>query len=107
VTEVVLAPEAEEDLAEAAAFLERRVPGLGERLTVAVEDGLVRLSENPYVGPEIERGVRKLLVRGFRYNLIYRIEPTHVLVLAVAHHRRRPTYWRHRDRPEVPGTCSS
>jgi plasmid stabilization system protein ParE len=99
VTEVVLAPEAEEDLAEAAAFLERRVPGLGERLTVAVEDCLLRLSENPHIGTEIERGVRKLIVRGFRYNLIYRIEPAHVLLLAVAHHSRRPTYWRHRNRP--------
>ncbi len=48
--EVVLLPEAEEDLSDAATFLERRVPGLGDRLTAEVEYALGRLAENPYVG---------------------------------------------------------
>jgi toxin ParE1/3/4 len=96
VTEVVLLPEAEEDLSEAAAFLERRVPGLGDRLVTEVEHALGRLAENPYVGPCLIEDVRKLRVRRFPYNLIYRILPAHVLVLAVAHHRRRRKYWRGR-----------
>ena len=95
-TEVVLLPEAEEDLSEAAAFLERRVPGLGDRLVAEVESALGRLAENPYVGPLLSPDVRKLRVRRFPYNLIYRILPAHVLVLAVAHHRRRRNYWRNR-----------
>lgn len=95
-TEVVLLAEAEEDLSDAAAFLEKRVPGLGDRLVAGVEHALGRLAENPYVGPPLDDGVHKLLVRRFPYNLIYRILPEHVLVLAVAHHRRRPSYWRDR-----------
>jgi plasmid stabilization system protein ParE len=90
--------EAEDDLAEAAAFLEERVDGLGVDLTVEVEHAISRLEENPFVGPQLERGVRKLRVNRFPYNLIYRILPDEVLVLAVAHHRRRPWFWRDRDR---------
>ncbi len=92
-TDVLLLPEAEEDVVAAAAYLEQRVLGLGERLTTEVEHGLARLAENPYVGPEIGGGVRKLRARRVPYNLIYRIEPTRVLVLAVAHQRRRPGFW--------------
>ncbi|HEX2092437.1 MAG TPA: type II toxin-antitoxin system RelE/ParE family toxin [Longimicrobiaceae bacterium] len=94
--DVVLLPEAEEDLSDTAAFLERRVPGLGDRLVAEVEYALGRLAENPYVGPHLVQDVRKLRVRRFPYNLIYRILPSHVLVLAVAHHRRRRKFWRGR-----------
>ncbi len=90
--------EAEDDLTEAASFLEERVDGLGVDLTVEVEHANARLEENPYVGPRLERGVRKLRVNRFPYNLVYRILPDEVLVLAVAHHRRRPRFWRDRDR---------
>lgn len=92
-TEVVLLPEAEEDLSDAAAFLEQRVDGLGDRLVAEVEHALDRLAENPYVGPHLGPDVRKLRVRRFPYNLVYRVLPDRVLVLAVAHHRRRRRFW--------------
>ncbi|WP_414682950.1 type II toxin-antitoxin system RelE/ParE family toxin [Longimicrobium sp.] len=88
--------EAEDDLDEAAAFLEQRVPGLGRALVEEVERALARLEENPHVGPHASRNVRKLRVKRFPYNLVYRILPEEVLVIAVAHHRRRPSYWRGR-----------
>ena len=94
--EVLLLPEAEEDLSDAAAFLERRVRGLGDRLVAEVEYALERVAENPNVGPRLEQDVRKIRVRRFPYSLIYRILPDYVLVLAVAHHRRRRNYWRNR-----------
>ncbi len=97
-TPVRLLLEAEDDLSEAAAFLEERVQGLGVDLTVEVEHAIARLEENPYVGPPLARGVRKLRVNRFPYNLVYRILPDEVLILAVAHHRRRPSFWRSRDR---------
>lgn len=97
-TPVRLLLEAEGDLSEASAFLEERVEGLGVDLTVEVGHAIARLEENPYVGPPLARGARKLRVNRFPYNLVYRILPEEVLVLAIAHHRRRPAYWRSRDR---------
>ncbi len=95
-TRVVLLPEAEDDLAEAALFLEQRVAGLGDGLVVEVERSLARLARNPYIGPDVGGGARKLAVRSFPYDLIYRLETERVLILAVAHHRRRWGYWRNR-----------
>ena len=94
--QVRLLREAEEDLAEAAAFLDQRVHGLGSRFVCEVEHALDRLAENAAIGPHAGRGARKLRVKRFPYNLIYRILTDEVLVLAVAHHRRRPFFWRDR-----------
>jgi hypothetical protein len=74
VTEVVLLPEAEEDLAEAALFLDQRVTGLGDGLVGEVERSLTRLGQNPYVGPDVGGGTPKLGVRRFPDGLIYRVE---------------------------------
>lgn len=52
------------------------------------------VGERPRAWPEIEPGVRWLVLRRFPYSLIYVVAPTEVRVLAVAHHRREPGYWR-------------
>lgn len=87
---------AEADLTEAATFLDRRLRGLGTRFTDSVERSLLRLAENPRPGTPMGLIYRKLRVRRFPYNLIYRIDPDVVIVAAVAHHRRKPGYWRSR-----------
>jgi toxin ParE1/3/4 len=95
-TAVRLLPEAEFDIAEAAMYLEARVPGLGSRLADQVDHAIQILQENPYAGADVEGGARKLVVRRFPYNLIYRVLSDHVLILALAHHARRPGYWQNR-----------
>jgi hypothetical protein len=42
------------------------------------------------------RGTRRLLLQRFPFSIIYRVESTWVLVVAIAHQRRRPGYWRRR-----------
>jgi plasmid stabilization system protein ParE len=87
---------AESDLAGAAGFLEHRLRGLGTRFTDSVQRSLTRIAENANLGVPIGVTYRKLRVRQFPYNVIYRIELDEVLVVAIAHHRRKPDYWRRR-----------
>lgn len=49
----------------------------------------MRIRENPYIGEMIERGERRLIVIRFPHKVIYRILPERVVVVAVAHQRRR------------------
>src|SRR5262249_15528143 len=44
-------------------------------------------------GSEALPGIRRCVLRTFQYSLIYTIEDRNVLVLALAHHSRRPAYW--------------
>jgi hypothetical protein len=96
----VLAAAAEE-AAEAAAWYERERPGLGVDFQVAIEAALDVLEQDivpltPAPGTSGSRGVKRLLLRRFPYSVIVREGGTEVVVLAFAHHSRRPGYWRDR-----------
>ena len=41
-------------------------------------------------------GTRKFLLRRFPYGVVYRITKSAIQVIAVAHGRRRPGYWKSR-----------
>jgi plasmid stabilization system protein ParE len=57
-----------------------------------------RIAEAPEQGPEIEPGIRRMLLQRFPYGLLYAVEPERILVLTVMHLRRCPGYWRGRGR---------
>ncbi len=39
---------------------------------------------------------RRVFAKGFPFSVVYRIEPTELVVFAIANFRRRPSYWRRR-----------
>lgn len=59
----------------------------------AAESAIVRL---PEAWPPFDHGTRRYLLRRFPFSVVYRIEPTRIVVVAVAHASRRPGYWRTR-----------
>lgn len=71
---------------------------LAERFIDEVERGMGLIAESPELHAEIEPGVRRVVLQGFPYALIYAVEPDRVFVLAVMHHKRVPGYWRARGR---------
>ncbi len=70
----------------------------GGELADEIERAVRLIAERPMVGSDIGEGERKFTVDRFRYNVIYRIEQKTVYVLAIAHHRRKPNYWREGER---------
>ena len=89
-------PEAEQEFVEAAAFYERNVAGLGELFGGEVRRAIERLLEYPELGPPIDADLRKLVLTRFPYSLIYSFTTDLLRVVAVAHARRHPGYWRFR-----------
>jgi hypothetical protein len=81
------------------AYLEDSRPGLGRRSYDEVKRAESFIAESPEAAEEIRPGVRKRLIRVFRYALIYSIEPEELLIIAVAHPSRRPGYWANRIQP--------
>jgi len=45
------------------------------------------------IWPIVEDELRRHLVRKFPFGILYRIEPEKIVIIAVAHLRRRPGYW--------------
>jgi plasmid stabilization system protein ParE len=89
-------PEAREELEAAASYLDERTAGLGGELVDDIERTSTLLCEFPKIGRSIDTVHRLITVQRFSFNLAYRIGFDEVIVVAVAHKRRRPGYWRHR-----------
>ncbi len=84
---------AEEELLTEIVYLESRAAGLARRFFADIRKAEDLIATFPEAAPEILPGMRRQLLRKFRYSLIYSIEKEGLLILAVAHHSRRPAYW--------------
>lgn len=81
---------------EASRYYESETAGLGLAFIAEVHRTLSLLAANPEIGGPVAGDLRKMVLRRFPYTLIYVHEVQGILVVAVAHHRRRPFYWRKR-----------
>ena len=78
---------------DAAAYYELQVSGLGQDFLTKVASAVADIAENAERWPVVRLNVRRRLVHRFPYGLLYRVDPDEVVVLAVAHLHRHPTYW--------------
>jgi len=87
---VSLRPCAEADLADAFAWYDERLPGLGATFLRSVDACLTRIQRYPEAYPVVHPRVRRAPLRRFPYGVFYVIRDDRVDVLAVHHARRRP-----------------
>ena len=69
---------------------------LGEGFISEVQKAIDRLRENPKLFAKVYRGVRRSPVLRFPYEVFFREEEKRVAVMAVAHLRRDPDFWKQR-----------
>lgn len=91
---VIFHPEAEAELLAASEYYESRRRGLGLEFLSEVRRATKAIQDYSKLGHRFSRRLRRVLVIRFPYGLLYRVEPEHIYVVAVAHVRRRPGYWR-------------
>ena len=89
--------EAEAEMRDAAAYYEERAPGLGSEFLDDVERGIHRVQQFPYSWATYEGEYRRHLLRRLPYGLIYRVGSEKIFIVAVAHLRRKPGYWKSRE----------
>ena len=82
-------PEAERELTATVEYADRERPGRDESLRAEVDHTLDRIVETPEQG--------RFIVLRFLYSTVYLTREVGYVV-AVAHHKRRPGYWRKRLR---------
>ena len=92
-----LLPPAEEEMTEAALFYEAANAGLGDDFLDDIQHAIDTIREHPELGPAVASGFRRMLVRRFPFSIIYAVEPGQVVIVAVAHQRRKPGYWKGRN----------
>lgn len=55
-----------------------------------------RIRQSPDTWPAHHHGTHRVLLQRFPYEVVYRLFAETILVVAIAHCRRRPGYWRGR-----------
>lgn len=90
------------DEAEAAAdWCESELPGLGRPFRESLNAGLELMEQgwvsgNSMPGHLGRKDVRRLVLRRFPFDIVFLCTSRRIIVLAFAHHARRPGYWRAR-----------
>jgi plasmid stabilization system protein ParE len=94
----IFLPDAQEELYEAAFRYDAEKEGLGDQFCAEIGLMLARILANPTL-PRLRGGrYRRVNSNRFPYYVAYTIRAETVVILAVAHGRRRPGYWRKRLR---------
>jgi ParE toxin of type II toxin-antitoxin system, parDE len=88
--------DAADELEEAAVFYESGVAGLGKSFLDEVHRTVSLIERYPDAGAAIERNLRRVRLDRFPYAVVYRRADDAVVIIALAHQRRRPGYWRGR-----------
>jgi hypothetical protein len=87
-------PQARIEFDQSADWYESQKPGLGLRFLDEIDKSIVRILGSPEKWRRIDATVRRYLVDRFPFTIFYRDRGQNIENLAVAHHSRRPDYWK-------------
>ncbi len=90
---ISLLPLAQLELDEAFAWYEKQVVGLGYEFLDEFDQTVRLIVSFPKMAEKIEVDARRRLLNRFPYGVIYGIDGNTVVVIAVAHLKRKPGYW--------------
>jgi plasmid stabilization system protein ParE len=90
VNRLVYRPEAEADVHMAFDWYERQREGLGDQFLAELAKAEDVVRTNPLAFRVLQREARRVLLRRFPYQLIYRVVEDAVVILACFHGRRSP-----------------
>lgn len=95
-TKLKLRKEAEADISNAYAWYEEKREGLGSHFILCIEEAFARISRNPKQYPEALNPIRRAFIKRFPYAIYFIERETSITIIAVLHHRQKPSTLRKR-----------
>lgn len=89
-------PEARRDFGDAIDWYRSRSPAVATEFRIAVSNAIRNIVEAPQRWPKYLHGTRRFVLHRFPFSIIYLDDPDVLSVIAVAHGKRKPGYWRER-----------
>ena len=90
---VKLHPHARAELRAARNWYHERSPLSAFAFAQTVQNAISRIREAPNTFPLADHGTRKFVLQRFPFNIFYLIGASEIVIVAVAHQKRRPGYW--------------
>jgi plasmid stabilization system protein ParE len=95
---LIIEPEAEAEIAEAADWYNKRSQQVRIGFLRAIERALSSIQDNPEQYQIVYRHVRRVVLGRYPYALLYTASAQEVIVIACHHGRRHPRHWQDRIR---------
>lgn len=89
-------PDASAEAEAAAAWYAQHSEDAAHHFLAELDFAVEQVASAPERWPRFGRGARRVLFRRFPYSLVYRVTDAVIEVLAVAHAKRKPGYWKRR-----------
>jgi toxin ParE1/3/4 len=99
---LIIRPEAEADLTDAAVWYDSRESGLGLQFLSEVHSAMARVLKSPESFTRLRRNptVRRVLTRRFPYRVFFIVRPDAIVVFAILQAARHDRVWKHRAEQE-------
>lgn len=88
--------EAEQELRDQIGYFDGISRAVAIRFVDEIERAVDEIREHPRIGAPLGRLLRRRVLTGFKYSVLYVDTEAEIVIVAIAPHRRRPRYWRDR-----------
>lgn len=95
---VAFLSEATEELQNAYSYYRQFGASVADAFLKEIDQGLALIQESPTRWPRYTATTQRFLLRRFPYSIVYLPREQTIYIIAVAHHKRRPGYWKKRNR---------
>ena len=89
-------PEAVSEIRHAASWYDEQVKDLGLDFLLEVRSAEFRILEHPEAWPDYEAGTKRCIMQKFPFAVVYQVSKEAIQIVAVAHCKRKPGYWKDR-----------
>jgi len=88
--------EAREEIDTAFDWYYRRSPEAAYAFLAEIIASLAQIASHPQLYPSFTKNTHRRILERFPYSVIFQEREDDILVVALAHAKRRPNYWTHR-----------
>lgn len=96
--DIIIQPDAANDILEAAKWYDNNLKGLGESFLESVDSAINSIQQNPEAYSKVYKELRRILLKKFPFSLFYLYEDEQIIVIAVFHASRNPNSWKKRTK---------
>ena len=94
--QVIIHPDAAAEAQAAYRWYRERSTSAADAYLAELDQAVESIVENPELWPQYVHGTRRYLLKRFPFYLVYREFAEKIEIIAVAHGRRKPGYWKSR-----------
>lgn len=88
--------EARQEYEDAVEWYRDKGPRTAAAFVAEMRTALARIRDMPFTWSADVAGAQRILLHRYPYKVVYRVLEGRVVIIAIAHQKRAPGYWRYR-----------